>query len=761
MTKLTRRNFIKTASLMGGVSLFAGCSFFGDAPNVPKYIKGAPGVDPIESLYGVKNLFSVCAMCEGRCGICCRNAEGAIVKIGGSSFHPVSKGDPLPFPVNPEQAALIGASICAIGSSGIQTLYDPFRIARPLKRVGPRGSGKWKAVSWSEAISEITTGGDLFGEGKVAGLKATKDAGQGFGFLVGSADWGSLTFIKSFLKSFTGARLFRDGSVLAQDMVKSVNRSVFGDEFGSVHADYRNARFLLDFGSAPLDSGVPLLSIARDLTEARISRPSLKWAVVDPRQSTSAAKADIWAPIMPGKDLSFALAIIKALYERFPQAVRANNEAIKNAVKNHSVSEYSENAGSYEGAALEIAKLMVEAGQQTAVIPGSGVYRQQFGKEAAEAILSLNLMVGSTPGNGGLTFDDDSFFVEAEKSILGMVEPRISDPAPLAPGYSLIMWGADPVYANPKMASLLSNQKEFPLVVAIGTVISQTASMADFILPDTTYLERWDICGAPSVSPSAGFGLRAPAVGAVDARSGRYFPILPETMLMEDILYKFSESLGMNFGKEYVSAESPSIAKTFYYKTTADLFGSFSQSHLVKNVDLVTVEKMFERGGYFQQSNLPAKTRNTQAGYKANPARWDGRVQFNVGSNNGFLTLITYSLPFHRSPESGLNSWLLETMPENRLIINPIDASSRGLKQGESISVESSDGSVKRPVRIQIAPGIRPGVVALANGYGYTGAGATPYSIDNTNNFFDKPRSAGVNPSEFLEKGPLVFIRKA
>lgn len=253
MTKLTRRNFIKTASLMGGVSLFAGCSFFGDPPNVPKYIKGAPGVDPIESLYGVKNLFSVCAMCEGRCGICCRSAEGAIVKIGGSSFHPISKGDPLPFLVNPEQAALIGASICAIGSSGIQTLYDPFRIAGPLKRVGPRGSGKWRAVSWSEAISEITNGGDLFGEGKVTGFKAAKDAGQGFGFLVGNADWGSLTFIKSFLKSLSGARLFRDDSVLAQDMVKSVNRSVFGDEYGSTYADYRNAKFLLNFGSAPLD----------------------------------------------------------------------------------------------------------------------------------------------------------------------------------------------------------------------------------------------------------------------------------------------------------------------------------------------------------------------------------------------------------------------------------------------------------------------------------------------------------------------------
>ena len=760
MTKLTRRNFIKTASLMGGVSLFAGCSFLGEAPRVPEYIKGAPGVDPIETLYGIKNLFSVCSMCEGRCGICCRSAQGAVVKIGGSSFHPISKGDPLPFGVNPQQAALIGTSICAIGSSGIQTLYDPFRVARPLKRVGPRGSGKWKAVSWPEAISQITNGGDLFGEGKVAGLKAAKESGQGFGFLVGNADWGSLNCIKSFLKSFPGARIFRDDAVLAQDMVKSLNRSVFGEDFSLTRADYRNARFLLNFGSAPLDSGVPLLSVARDLTDARMSRPSLKWVVIDPRQSTSAAKADTWVPIIPGKDLSFALAIVKALFERFPQAVRGANEAVKDAVKNHSVSEYAENAGSYEGAAIEIAKLLSDAGPQAAVIPGAGVYRQQFGKEAAEAILTLNLLVGSTPRNGGLTCDDESFFADAEKNILGPVEPRISDIAPLTPGHSLVIWDADPVYVNPKMSGLISNQKDFPLVVAIETVISETASMADFILPDTTYLERWDICSAPSISPATGFGLRAPTVGAVEDRSGRYFPILPETMLMEDILYKFSEALGLDFGKDLVFKDSPSIAKAFYYKSTASLFKSFSQLNRTKNPDSVTVESMFERGGYFEQPESPGQTTKNKSGYKVNPSRWSGRVQFNAAANNGFLTLITYSQPFHRSPKSGMNSWLLETLPENRLVINPLDAASRGLKQGQSIILESSDGSVKRTVRVQIAPGIRPGVVALANGYGYRGAGATPYSIDKTTQFFDKPRSAGVNSSEFLEKGPLVYIRK-
>ena len=761
MTKLTRRDFFKTASLMGGVSLFAGCSFFGDSSKTPEFIKGAPGVDPIESLLGIKNLFSVCALCEGKCGICCRTAEGSVVKIGGSPYHPISRQDPLPFEVPAEQAALIGASICAIGSSGIQTLYDPFRIARPLRRDGARGSGKWKAVSWSQAISEITNGGNLFGEGNVPGLKANVSSGDGFGLLLGEADWGSLNFIRAFLGAFPGARLFRDDSVLSRELVISTNESVFGKGLGNVFANYGKARFLLNFGSAPVDSGVPLVSTAREIADARAMAPSMKWAVIDPRQSTSATKADIWLPIIPGTDLNFALAIMKALLERFPGSVRFSNDAIKNAVKSHTVSEYADSAGSYEGAAVEIARNLAEAGPYSAVIPGAGVYGQKIGKQSAEAILALNLMVGSIPGAGGLSFNDDSFFSKTAKKVSGLDDSRFSDVRPLSPIGSLMIWGSDPVHSNKKVASLISNNRDFPLLVAISPTITETAAFADYIFPDTTYLERWDICSAPGLTSNTGFGLRAPVVGGLDKHSGRYFPILPETMLMEDILFRLSEELGLGFGKDLAIKDSPSIARGFYHRAATQLADTFNENTGGSVGRSASAEQMFERGGYFRQAGIAVRTDKIQNSFNVDVSKWEQPLNLNVNTKTELLTLITYSLPFHRSGVASVNSWLLETLPENRLIINPIDASRRGLKQGESVVIESGDGSIKSAIRIQIAPGIRPGVVALANGFGQKGSGATPYSIDKSNSYFDKPRSAGVNPADFIEKGQLIRIHKS
>lgn len=202
MKDYTRREFIRLATLMGGVSLFAGCTLLGASESVPKYSEGAPGVDPLENTIGVRNVYTVCGACPGNCGICCRVAEGMLAKIGGNPYNPIAASPVLPFDTPLQDAAIRSASVCAIGGSGIQSLYNPFRVAKPLKRVGPRGSGKWVGISWDQAIQEILDGGDLFGEGKIFGLREIKRSGQRTGFLAGRADWGSLHFIRSFVDAF-------------------------------------------------------------------------------------------------------------------------------------------------------------------------------------------------------------------------------------------------------------------------------------------------------------------------------------------------------------------------------------------------------------------------------------------------------------------------------------------------------------------------------------------------------------------------------
>jgi hypothetical protein len=105
MAYVTRREFLRLAALMGGASLFAGCSLFPENAPVPLYIKGAPGVDPLETLPGISKVYTVCGLCAGNCGICCRVAQETLVKIDGHPFHPASANPRLPFATPLEKAA--------------------------------------------------------------------------------------------------------------------------------------------------------------------------------------------------------------------------------------------------------------------------------------------------------------------------------------------------------------------------------------------------------------------------------------------------------------------------------------------------------------------------------------------------------------------------------------------------------------------------------------------------------------------------------
>ncbi len=83
---------------------------------------------------------SACWQCVTRDGIVGFLEDGILKKIEGNPKLPRT-----------------GGVLCAKGQAGVNQLYDPDRILYPMKRVGPRGSGKWKRISWDEAKKEIVT----------------------------------------------------------------------------------------------------------------------------------------------------------------------------------------------------------------------------------------------------------------------------------------------------------------------------------------------------------------------------------------------------------------------------------------------------------------------------------------------------------------------------------------------------------------------------------------------------------------------------
>lgn len=763
MKNLTRRDFIRITALMGGSSLFAGCHLFGESATVPEYINGAPAADPVETLSGVTNVYTVCGLCPGKCGIRCRVAQGVLVKIGGNPYSPISTGSPLPFGTHLQEALVHGGSVCAIGGSGVQTLYDPFRIARPLKRVGPRGSGKWAALSWEDAIREIVQGGDLFGEGPVTGLKRLKEAGEGPALLAGNADWGSLTFLKRFLGSFPGSVLLRDRTSLIDETARKAGDSVFGPGTGPVAADYRNTRFVLSVGDAPLDSGVPLVSIARDIANARVGGIGFRWAVVDPRLSTSASKSDLWIPIIPGKDLHLALGIMKALADSHHDLPGVREGMPESGVPSGTVEDYARVCGVSPRTISEVARVMAQEGPRTTAIPGSGILRQSDGLETAQAILTLNWMVGSTPGSGGLVARDDTFLQRAEKKLLEPFETEFKTRPFGTEVTALILWATDPVYDDPQAGrAFLQDRKKVPLLVAIDSEITETSALADYILPDTTYLERWDICASPPSIAEPGIGVRSPVVGRFDHGSGTYYPIIPGTKPMEEIVSHLATELRLP-GFQRDASGKPWNAWAYFQQTLTALIESMKDAGFPLTGSGNDRETVIERGGLFLTDASLTKARPSNQAKGSRPPISITPPSDKPRADEEGLLLITYSLPFHRSPRSSLNSWLLEVLPANRAVISNEDARKLGIKDLDRVLLESIDGKTALECTAQVAPGIRPGVVGLAGGFGYTQSGVSAQIINGVRRDADKVRGAGVNPSEFnVQTGPIrIKVKKA
>jgi tetrathionate reductase subunit A len=159
---LTRRDFVKTSALLGGTAAFAA--------QVPWLFNETPatvrrGMEPTAEnvLSKPENIiYTICQQCNGQCGIKVKLHDGVAVKIDGNPFSPWNARPHLPYDASPLEIATMDAGICPKGQAGIQTMYDPYRVAKVLKRVGPRGSNRWQSISFEKAIDEIVEGGKLF-----------------------------------------------------------------------------------------------------------------------------------------------------------------------------------------------------------------------------------------------------------------------------------------------------------------------------------------------------------------------------------------------------------------------------------------------------------------------------------------------------------------------------------------------------------------------------------------------------------------------
>jgi anaerobic selenocysteine-containing dehydrogenase len=173
----SRRAFLKgTGALLGG-TLLASQLEWATGLLARAEAGTLTGSEAYQLARATNILYTSCLQCNNSCGVKVKLVDGLAVKIDGSPWSPFSMVPNLPMATAPAEAARIDAPICPKGHAGLQTVYDPFRIRKVLKRAGRRGEGKWVTIPFDRAVTEIVEGGTLFAhvpgeeDRRVEGLK--------------------------------------------------------------------------------------------------------------------------------------------------------------------------------------------------------------------------------------------------------------------------------------------------------------------------------------------------------------------------------------------------------------------------------------------------------------------------------------------------------------------------------------------------------------------------------------------------------------
>ncbi|MEM4448223.1 MAG: molybdopterin dinucleotide binding domain-containing protein [Fervidicoccaceae archaeon] len=172
----TRRTYLKALAAAAALGVAAA----GYWPVIEKIIrpKRMPYTPDPQSGADVRYVRSVCLGCNVRCGITARVVRHGdvevIEKIIGNPYHPYNRAvsfdkqikryeqlaydTPVSKTLDSSDGVTFSGTLCPKGQAGIYYVYDPYRVLKPLKRAGPRGSGKWKTISWEELIKCIVDG---------------------------------------------------------------------------------------------------------------------------------------------------------------------------------------------------------------------------------------------------------------------------------------------------------------------------------------------------------------------------------------------------------------------------------------------------------------------------------------------------------------------------------------------------------------------------------------------------------------------------
>jgi anaerobic selenocysteine-containing dehydrogenase len=520
----SRKEFLKMSALVIGssASLGAVSSLISRLES-----EGQTGTH-LETAQTEKIVATVCLLCSSGCGMLARVADGNLVKLEGNPMHPVNLG-----------------VLCPKGQAAPELLYNPDRLTGPLRRVGERGAGKWEEISWEEAIKIVAKR-----------LKELRAAGQPerSALMYGETRGQMRPFLERFMAAIGSPNVISHDSL---NIEAAKLGTLFTQGIYDLPAyDLENSNYVLSFGASLLEAGRSPQRMISGISYLRRGRADRgKVVIFDPRQGITGAKADEWISIKPGTDAALILAIANVIiktgqfdsdfvnnysfgFEDFVDDQGRQHKGFKTYVlENYDPLRVEQITGVPATTISRIAGEFAGNLPAIAILPGKGglLNGRLNGVSTAMAINCLNALVGSVEAPGGILtqrypscpewpplpkdrvaekgraterFDGAGTEFPLGRHAYQVVADKLLDGNPLD---TLFLYDANPIYEVPGGARFIEAFKSIGLIVSFSTFMDETAEYSDLVLPEPTFLERWqddyiEGLGYP------GIGLRQPVV---------------------------------------------------------------------------------------------------------------------------------------------------------------------------------------------------------------------------------------------------------
>lgn len=674
--KLTRRKFLKGT----GVSAAAlSLNLDGLSPAQARM------ADPVPTTQE-QFIPTICALCPARCHLLARVRDGKLLGITGNDRSPYN-----------------GASVCGRALAAKKLVYDPDRLRYPMKRTGSRGEGKWARIGWDEAIDTVSSQLE----------KALHNSGPQAIALFGKGP--SARYIRELFQEFYIPHLNDSAAEHCHTARDLAYRLTFGRSPG--YPDYENTRCIVLFG-CHLGENVMVPELQR--LAAALSRGA-SLIVIDPRFSAIAAKADHYLQIRPGTDSALILGWINFLVEAGHYDIAHMESRVEGFADltgiagGYSPEVVSRITGIPGELIIQTAQTIAGHAPRVIIHPGrhSSWYGNDFERLRAQAVLTGFLR--SWDAKGGIypakplgkdvesaSFADNFQWIAETLKVAGDKSSTIIKNIIAGRIKVVGCWGQNPFHAYPNPYRTAEAFKKAEFTFACDILPSEPALYADIILPEATFLERWDgVSPASQCSPPC-LGLARPVIAPQFESRDPYW-----------IVKRLSNRLGRGDGFIFQTAEERVEHELLRYG--------------------VTLKDFSRQSGVVRLPESSDDRTDSRPVFPTPSGKMEFRSQFLVRQGHaavpdftpvpqpgpGFFRLLYGQSPVRSHTTTANDPWLGHEMAENELWINEQEAFRLGFSHGERVLLENQDGVWSpSPVRLKLTPGIRRDCVYTVHGFG-------------------------------------------